>query len=132
MKKLNIYVLAAILVLAVSAITIGCASGPKLGTATPLQQALNKLPEITIAGKDLKFEFGGDTWIARVDGKDFSAGNYKSEDNEEGSTLTLKQTHLYSTEQKPGIGGDIGWVQTPGVDIVLEYKIGPPETLGVK
>jgi hypothetical protein len=110
----------------------GCASGPKLGSPTPLQQLLNALPEVTVAGKNLKFEFGGDTWIAQVDKKNFLAGTLIFEDTADGSTLTLKQTHVYSTEQKPGIGGDVGWTKTPGPDIVLEYKKGPPVSFTVK
>jgi hypothetical protein len=39
---------------------------------------------------------------------------------------------VYSSEQKPGIGGDVGWVKTPGPNITLEYKKGPPETLTTK
>jgi hypothetical protein len=120
------------LALTIISVMIGCASGPKLGSPTLLQQLLNALPEVSVAGKDLKFEFGGTTWIARVDGKNFMAGTFTSEDTADGSILTLKQTHLYSTEQKPGIGGDVGWIKTPGPDIVLEYKKGPPETLAVK
>jgi hypothetical protein len=118
--------------LTIMGLMAGCASDPKLGQATTLQSALNKLPAIPIAGKDLKFEFGGDAWIARLDGKDYMAGTFTSEDNAEGSILTLTQTHIYSTEQKPGIGGDVGWVKTPGPEIVLEYKKGPPETLSVR
>jgi hypothetical protein len=123
-----------ILALSFISVMAGCASGPKLGSPTALQQLLNAMPEVPVAGKNLKFDFGGDTWIAKVDGKDFMAGTltFKSEDNADGSVLTLKQTHLYSSEQKPGIGGDVGWVKTPGPDIVLEYKKGPPETLTVK
>jgi hypothetical protein len=117
-----------VMVLAFGAVMSGCASGPKLGSPTDLQQLLNALPEVPVAGKNLKFDFGGDVWIARVDGKDFMAGTFQSDD----SALTLKQTHIYSSEQKPGIGGDIGWVKTPGPDIAIEYKKGPPETLTVR
>jgi hypothetical protein len=120
------------LVLAITSIMAGCASGPKLGQKTPLQEILNRLPQIPVAGKTVKFEFGGDAWISKVDGKNFLAGTFKAEDTADGSTLTLKQTHVYSDKQKPGVGGDVGWVKTPGPDIVLEYKKGPPETLTVK
>ncbi|MDR1466641.1 MAG: hypothetical protein LBI40_03385 [Treponema sp.] len=121
-----------LLTMAITGLMVGCASGPKLGQPNAIQRVLNELPAIPIAGKDLKIEFGGDTWIAKVDGKDYMAGTFTSEDNSDGSVLTLKQTHIYSTEQKPGIGGDVGWVKTPGPDIALEYKKGPPETLSVK
>jgi hypothetical protein len=121
-----------ILVVSLISVIVGCASGPKLGPPTGLQQLLNQLPAVSVAGKELKFEFGGDAWTAKVDGKDFMAGTFKSADSDTGSILTLKQTHIYSTEQKPAVGGDIGWVKTPGPDIVLEYKKGPPETLTAK
>ncbi|MCL2762843.1 MAG: hypothetical protein FWD36_06535 [Treponema sp.] len=130
------------LVLLVAFVIIGCGSspkapvaapaGPELGEPTALQEALNLLDPVTVAGNELKFEFGGDVWIATVDGANFMAGTCETEETEEGSTLTLKQTHLYSAEQKPVVGGDIGWVKTPGPDIVLEYIAGPPEALSVK
>jgi hypothetical protein len=132
MKKNLNSVCVLMLVLTITLLVFSCASGPKLGPRTELQKALNELPAIPIAGKNVKFEFGGDVWISSVDGKGFLAGTFKSEDNANGSTLTLKQTHVYSTNQKPGIGGDVGWVKTPGPDISLEYKKGPPETLTVK
>jgi hypothetical protein len=121
-----------ILALSFISIVVGCASVPELGTPTALQRLLNAMPAVPVAGKDLKFEFGGDVWIAKVEDKNFMAGTFKSEDSDDGSTLTLKQTHIYSSEQKPGIGGDVGWVKTPGPDIVLEYKKGPPETLTLR
>jgi hypothetical protein len=110
----------------------GCASVPELGDPTDLQRILNELPAIPVAGKDVKFEFGGDVWLSKVDGKDFLAGTFKSVDTDNGSTLTLTQTHVYSAEQKPGVGGDVGWVSTPGPDIVLEYEKGPPVKLTAK
>jgi hypothetical protein len=116
----------------VSTLLIGCASEPKLGSPTELQQILNALPEISVAGKNVKIEFGGDTWIARESGKNVLAGSFTSEDTADGSILTLKQTHVYSDEQKPGIGGDVGWVKTPGPNITLEYKKGPPAALTTK
>ena len=130
-KKFNSMFLAA-LVLIMTFVMIGCASGPELGKPTELQQLLNELPAIKVAGNDLKFQFGGDSWIAKKDGKNFLAGTFKSQDSADGSNITLKQTHIYSTEKKPGIGGDIGWVDTPGPDISLEYKKGPPASLNTK
>lgn len=132
MKQKNRFMCIVILSLAIASLITGCSSGPKLGEETPLQSLLNQLPAVPVAGKTLKFEFGGDTWIAKLDGQDYLAGTFTSEDNDEGSVLTLNQTHLYSTEQKPGIGGDIGWVKTPGPEIALDYKKGPPESLSVK
>jgi hypothetical protein len=132
MKKLTNIASIWVLALSIIFVMIGCASGPKLGSKTLLQSLLNALPEVSVAGKNLKFEFGGDAWIAKIDGKNFSAGTFKSEDTSDGSILTLKQTHIYSTEQKPVGGGDVGWIKTPGTDIVLEYKKGPPESLAAK
>jgi hypothetical protein len=121
-----------ILALSIISIIVGCASEPKLGSQTELHKLLAKMPAAPVAGKDLKFDFGGDTWIATVDGKKFMAGTFISDDSDTGNILTLKQTHVYSTEKKPGIGGDVGWIKTPGPDIILEYKKGPPETLTVR
>jgi hypothetical protein len=115
-----------------SSLLAGCASDPKLGEETPLQELLNDLPAIPIAGKNVKFKFGGDNWISTVNGKEFLAGTAKFEGTEAAATLTLKQTHVYSDQQKPGIGGDVGWIKTPGPDIILEYKKGPPIAFTVK
>ena len=131
MKKTKLSSLS-VLILITALMVVGCASGPKLGNPTPLQQILNAMPEINIARNSLKFEFGGDSWIARNNGREFLAGTFTSEDTPEGSILTLNQTHIYSTEQKPGIGGDIGWVKTPGPQIVMEYKSGPPATISTR
>ena len=122
-----------IFILSITVIIVGCTSTPaQLGQPTELQSDLNALPAVKIAGKSLKFEFGGDAWIAKVDGKNFSAGTFTSIDDTNGSTLTLKQTHIYSSEKRPGLGSDIGWVETPGTDIVLVYKKGPPASLSPK
>ena len=132
MKKRINFALFCVFVLSVFFVLAGCASGPQLGQPTLLQEALNLLPAVPVAGKNLKFEFGGDTWISTVDGKNFSAGSFTSEDTADGSYLTLKQTHVYSSEKKPIFGGDVGWVSTPGPDINLEYKKGPPPSLGLR
>jgi len=112
--------------LAVSLVIAGCAgSNIKLGTPNTLQQAMNTLPAVPVAGNNLKFQFGGDTWIAQSGGKNFLAGTFLSEDTSDNSVvLTLKQTHLYSSQKKPGVGGEIGWIPTPGPDISLVYKDG--------
>jgi hypothetical protein len=131
MKQKSSSVFLILLVLTITGFIAGCASDPKLGAETPLQTALNQLPAVPVAGNDLKFQFGGDAWISRVDGKEFLAGTFQSEDNDSGSTLTLTQTHVYSDKQKPGVGGDVGWVKTPGPEIVLQYTEGPPPALSV-
>jgi len=99
---------------------------PQLGQPTLLQQALNRLPAIPIAGNNLNFVFGGETWIARRNGRDFFAGTFSFEETDEDSViLTLRQTHIYPPRNIPGIN----WVRTPGPTIVLEYKMGPPPSL---
>ena len=69
-----------ILVLSIGFVVVGCVSspGPKLGSPTPFQSTLNVMPEIFIDGKSLKFEFGGNTWIAKVNGENYIAGTFKS------------------------------------------------------
>jgi len=52
----------------------GVPNSAQSGETTLLQQTLNRMPAITIAGNSLKFEFRGDTWISRVNGENFSAG----------------------------------------------------------
>jgi len=98
---------------------------PVLGEPTVLQQALNRLPAVPIAGNNLKFEFGGNIWIATLNGRNFLAGTISTQETDEGSILTLRQTHIYPPRNIPGIR----WVRTPGPDIVLEYRIGPPASL---
>jgi hypothetical protein len=100
---------------------------PALGEPTLLQQTLNLLPEIPIGRNKLKFEFGGNTWIAKVNGRNFLAGSITMEDTGGGVILTLKQTHVYPPRNIPRIN----WIRTPGPEITLEYKIGPPMSLGL-
>ena len=100
-------------------------SVPRLGEPNLLQTALNLLPAVPIAGNNLKIEFGGDTWIAKVNGRNFLAGSMTFQDMDGSTVLTLKQTHLYPPRNIPGIG----WVKTPGPEIVLEYRSGPPASL---
>jgi len=95
---------------------------PRLGQPTLLQQALNRMPAIPIVGNNLQFVFGGDTWIAKRNGRDFLAGTFMSEDTNEGAIITLAQTHAYPPTNIPGIN----WIRTPGPTIILEYKRGPP------
>jgi len=93
---------------------------PQLGEQTLLQQLLNRLPAIPIAGNNLKFQFGGDTWTASLNGKNFLAGSLTMHNVGESSILILKQTHTFVA---------LGWVKTPGPDIILEYREGPPSSL---
>jgi hypothetical protein len=93
---------------------------PRLGQATQLQQELNRMPAVPIAGNSLRFQFGGDTWIATNNGRNFLAGTVTSYDTDEGSYLILKQTHTYLR---------VAWVATPGPDIIFAYLAGPPASL---
>ena len=101
MKKALFYVIAVIACIglfvrcATSPSQGGRASGPVLGQASLLQQALNLLPALPVAGNNLKFIFGGETWIASNNGRDFLAGSFTSLDTPEGSVLLiLKQTYI--------------------------------------
>ncbi|MCL2800309.1 MAG: hypothetical protein FWD28_00940 [Treponema sp.] len=92
---------------------------PQLGAPTLQQVALNSLPAIPIAGNNLKFQFGGDTWIATRNGRNFIAGTFVSENTGDGVLMTLTQTHTFLRVQ---------WIRTPGPSLVLEYKDGPPSS----
>jgi len=126
-------------------ITVGSAFAQQLGTPTPLQRILNELPAIPIAGRNLKFQFGGTTWIATVNGENVLAGTVESVDINGGSILTLKQTHVWAAAAGRAVGGLLGgavggavgsvanmWVTTPGPEIVLDYNNSSPRaTLSV-
>jgi len=129
-----------VLVLFIAFVIIGCASGPVLGSPTPLQSILNALPAIPLAGNNLKFQFGGDTWIATNNGANFLAGTFNAEETYEGTILTLKQTHIGPSGTGNVAGGTVGaatgvvgraakWVKASGPEIVLIYEKGPPATL---
>jgi hypothetical protein len=94
---------------------------PRLGQATLLQQQLNRLPSVSIPGVgSLNFEFGGEVWMAKLNGQNLLAGTIETHETNEGSILVLKQTHTYVK---------IAWIKTPGADIILEYKQDPPASL---
>ena len=93
---------------------------PRLGTPTGQQQEINRLPALLVGGNSLKYEFGGDTWIAKVDGKNFIAGVVTARESAGLTTLLLKQTHVYL---------NANWVQTVGPERVLEYRAGQPLVL---
>jgi len=118
----------------------------QLGTPTQLQRILNELPAIPIAGRNLKFQFGGTTWIATVNGENALAGTVETVDINGGSILTLKQTHVWAGAAGRAVGGLLGggvlggavgnlastWVATPGPEIVLDYSsTGPRATLSM-
>jgi hypothetical protein len=136
MKKNLNSVCVLMLVVTITLLVFSCAStkpkGPVLGEPNLLQGLLNEIPAIPLSGKNVKFEFGGDVWISTVDGKGFLAGTTEYQDTADGSTLTLKQTHVYSDKQNPVTKKELGWVKTPGPNITLEYKKGPPPSFTVK
>jgi hypothetical protein len=102
--------------------TVEISSTLRQGIPAVLVQALNVLPAVPIAGNNLKFEFAVDSWVAKVNGRDFLAGTIMSQGTDDSVTLTLKQTHTYVAGRQ---------VSTPGPDIYLEYKKGPPASLRV-
>jgi hypothetical protein len=128
-------------------------SVPQLGVANLLQQSLNRMPAIPIAGKNLKFEFGGDRWFAKVNGANFLAGDCIFEETGNGSILTLRTTNVWSGSveevidlfQRVGVplGAAAGslraaarlaarlakWIPFNGSPIILEYNEGPPASL---
>jgi len=73
-------------------------SSLQLGTPTPFQQTINMMPAILIplVGKSLKFELGGDTWIAKVNGENFMAGSCIFEETGNGYILKLKTSHVWT------------------------------------
>ena len=124
---------------------------PQLSQPSALQTILNVLPAIPVAGNILKFEFGGESWVTRVNGENFSAGTLVFEETEEGGILTLTQTHIWPgavgrtagrvANVIPGgaaagnvlntagtVAGAVGPIEAFGT-IVLEYKAGPPASL---
>jgi len=126
-----------IIVVLFAFIAIGSVHGQQLGTPTPLQQILNALPAIPIAGRSLKFEFGGTAWVAKLNGENLLAGTVETVDVSGGSILTLKQTHIWAGAAGRAAGGVLGgalggvvgslaatWVATPGPEIVLDYNNG--------
>jgi len=101
---------------------------PILGEPNLLQLALNRLPAVRVGSNNLDFTFGGEAWIAKLNGRDFLTGTFTMEETNEGSIiLTLKQTHTYPPRDIPRIS----WVRTPGPEIVLEYKLLPSASLSL-
>jgi len=106
----------------------------QLGTPTQLQKTLNELPAIPIAGKNLKFLFGGSNWIATANGENVLAGTVETVDINGGSILTLKQTHVWAGAAGNAVAGRLGpfgkavssatntWVATSGPEMILDYN----------
>jgi hypothetical protein len=83
-----------IMSLTVFLLFIGNMDAQQLGAPTPLQQTMNAIPaiQIPLIGRSFKFEFGGNNWVAKVDGENFFAGIIE----ENGNILTLKTTHVWT------------------------------------
>ena len=131
---------------------IGNMYGHELDTPTPMQQIINAMPAVPIPliGKNLKFDFGGNNWIAKVNGNNFLAGDCIFEETGNGYILTLKTTNVWSEAveevidllQKAGVPlGSAAtplrtaaraaaivskWIPLKGSAIILEYNEGPP------
>jgi hypothetical protein len=126
---------------------------PQLGEPTIIQQGLNRLPAVPIGGKNLKFEFGGDTWMAKINGQNFLAGDCIFEKKGNGYLLSLKTTNIWSGGvdevidlfQKIGVplgpaagplrtaarltGKVAKWIPLKGASINLEYNEDSPTSL---
>jgi formylglycine-generating enzyme required for sulfatase activity len=90
---------------------------PQLGTPTLLQQTLNSLPAVPIPGVgSVNFQFGGNVWMAKLNGQNLLAGTLDIHETNEGNIMVLKQTHTFAK---------VAWVKTPGKDLILEYKKEP-------
>jgi len=107
---------------------------PVFGKPTAFQTLLNEVSKnvpINIAGKQVKIAFEGDYWRGQLDGKDFLAGPCSFTEDADGAIITLQQSFAYL--EKTVMGKAIGsWVKTPGPELVLEYKKGPPAKLALK
>ena len=110
------YIIAAVLFCVCGAVPV-FSQAPQLGEPTLLQQELNRLPAVPIGSNNLRFQFGGSTWIANNNGRNFLAGTVTFYDTDEGSYLILNQTHVYLR---------LAWISTSGPEIILEYIAGPP------
>jgi hypothetical protein len=112
---------------------------------TSLLNVLNTLPEIRIAGNNLKFQFTSDKWTAMLNGESFSTGTIEVEETNDGTILNLKQTHIWPgavagkavgklASKVPGgavagsalnaAGSLAGAIEASGPVIVLGYKAG--------
>ena len=103
-----------------TASAIAGAAGLPGGDITSLQDALNRIPAIPVAGKNLKFIFLGETWRAQVNGADTLDGTLTFQASETGGIITLKPVNAYLRGRQ---------IPAPAASILLEYKAGPPMSL---
>ena len=129
------------LLMAAGLILIGCGSGPKLGSSTAFQLTLNAMPEISIDGQSLKFEFGDNTWIAKINGENYIAGTFKSEDTYDECIMTLKQTYEWRVASTAGrfghamdrwIGGTLNIALGESPDNVAKMRAESREAVDTK
>jgi hypothetical protein len=85
-----------------------------------LQEALNRLPAIPVAGKTIKLVFAGETWRGQINGADALSGTLNFQAVEGGGVIVLKPTHAYLRGRQ---------IPAPASEIFLEYKAGPPMSL---
>jgi len=90
-------------------------SSPQLGEPTPFQQTFNMMPAVLIplVGKSLKFELGGDTWIAKVNGENYMAGSCILKETGNGYILEFKTSHVWNG----AIGDVIDLLEKAGVPL---------------
>jgi hypothetical protein len=103
-----------------TASAIAGAAGLPGGDITSLQDALNRIPAIPVAGKNLKFIFLGETWRAQVNGADTLDGTLTFQASETGGIITLKPVNAYLRGRQ---------IPAPSASILLEYTAGPPMSL---
>ena len=96
------------------------AGGASAGGMSLLQEVLNRLPAIPVAGKTFKFIFADETWRAQVNGADTLSGTLTFQTVEGGGVIILKPTHAYLRGRQ---------IPTPASEIFLEYQAGPPMSL---
>ena len=136
-KRTQIILLMIIGMVSIS-VLLGCASGPKFGRPDPIQQKLNAVSSqfpIDIAGKQVRLFFEGDYWRGQVNGEDAVAGECTIVETSSGADITLNQSWVYVDSGKtvPITKKPIGkWQKTPGADINLVYKDGPPASISKK
>ena len=130
-KQIKVFLIA---VVGIIAINVSNASAqPTFGAPTDYQQKVNEAVAsvpINIAGRQVTLSLEGDFWRGKLNGNDILAGECTVEETEDGSIITLQQQWAYVDSGRRVLGVAVAsWVRTPGPQIVLEYKEGPPVTL---
>jgi hypothetical protein len=132
------------------------ASASQSGDLNLLKQALNLVPAVPIAGKNIKFEFGVNDWTAKVNGQNFLSGDCTFQKSGNGYAITLKPTNVWSgavdevIDLMQNVGVPLGpaasplkmaaklasklakWLPLKGSAIVLDYNEESPVPLKLK